>query len=167
MSDAFWEAALPQSLDTSVASSPYFKVYLAAQVKTNDKGFLSRDITVKDLITTKGDVHHLFPKNYLKTNGLHKGKYNQVANYVMMQSEINISIKDRAPSVYFKELIESAKNGKNKYGAIDSIDEIMDNFKTHCIPIGIEDMDIIHYEEFLTERRKLMSKKIRDYYKLL
>lgn len=36
--------------------------HLAAQVKANDKGFLSRDITVHDLISHRGDVHHLFPK---------------------------------------------------------------------------------------------------------
>jgi len=39
LSDAFWNASLPQSLDTSVASSPYFHVFLASQVKANDKGF--------------------------------------------------------------------------------------------------------------------------------
>jgi hypothetical protein len=66
LSDAFWNAGLPQQMNTSVASSPLFKVYLAAQVKMNDPGFLSRDITVRDLISHRGDVHHLFPKNYLK-----------------------------------------------------------------------------------------------------
>ena len=39
MSDAFWNAGLPQQMNTPVASSPYFNVYLAAQVHTNDKGF--------------------------------------------------------------------------------------------------------------------------------
>jgi len=66
LSDAFWSAGLLLRLDTSVASSPLFGVFLATQVKANDKGFLSRDITVSDLITHKGDIHHLFPKNYLK-----------------------------------------------------------------------------------------------------
>ncbi len=33
LSDAFWNASLPQSLDTSVASSPYFLVFLAATSK--------------------------------------------------------------------------------------------------------------------------------------
>ena len=33
LSDAFWEAGLPQQMDTSVASSPYFNVFLASQVK--------------------------------------------------------------------------------------------------------------------------------------
>lgn len=164
LSSAFWEVALPTSLETSVASSPYFKVFLAAQIKSNDRGFLSRDITVQDLITTKGDVHHLFPKSYLKKNGIPKGKYNQIANYVMMQSEINISIKDRAPSTYFTELLEQANNGQTKYGAIDNMEDMMENFKTHCIPMGVENMNIEHYDEFLDKRRKLMALKIRDYF---
>jgi hypothetical protein len=42
---------------------PSFNVYLAAQVKLKDKGFLSRDICVADLVSLKGDVHHIFPKN--------------------------------------------------------------------------------------------------------
>lgn len=78
LSDAFWNAALPQSLDTSVASSPYFHVFLASQVKANDKGFLSKDVLISDLISLRGDIHHLFPKDYLKKNGLERGKYNQM-----------------------------------------------------------------------------------------
>ncbi|MFA7289816.1 MAG: DUF262 domain-containing protein, partial [Melioribacteraceae bacterium] len=63
LSDAFWNASLPQSLDTSVGSSPYFHVFLAAQVKANDRGFLSKDVLVSDLISLRGDIHHLFPKD--------------------------------------------------------------------------------------------------------
>ena len=80
LSEAFWESGLPQQMNTSVASSPFFKVFLAAQAKLNDVGFLSKDITVRDLITHRGDVHHLFPKNYLKKNGFNRGQYNQIAN---------------------------------------------------------------------------------------
>ena len=97
LSDAFWNASVPQSLDTSVASSPYFHVFLASQVKANDKGFLSKDILVSDLISIKGDIHHLFPKDYLKKKGLERGKYNQIANYVYMQSEINIKVGNNPP----------------------------------------------------------------------
>ena len=50
LSDAFWGASLVQSLNTSVASSPYIHVFWAAQIKAKDQGFLSRDITVEDLI---------------------------------------------------------------------------------------------------------------------
>lgn len=164
LGEAFWTAGLPLQMNTSVASSPYFNVYLAAQVKMNDKGFLSRDITVSDLITHRGDVHHLFPKNYLKANGIPKGKYNQIANYVMMQSEINIAIKDRSPSEYFSELLYHVDYRNAAYGAITDKDEMISNFKLHCIPDGIENMNIEHYEAFLEERRLLMAKKIKEYY---
>lgn len=167
LSDAFWTAGLPQAMDTSVASSPYFNVYLASQVKMDDKGFLSRDITVRDLITHKGDIHHLFPKAYLKKNGLNKGKYNQIANYVMMQSEINIAIKDKSPAEYFSKLIEKSKDNKAAYGAISDLEEIKINFKMHCIPQGMENKTIDHYEEFLQERRLLMALKIKNYYSKL
>ena len=166
LSDAFWNAGLPQQMNTSVASSPYFNVYLASQVYENDKGFLSRDITVQDLLAFKGDVHHLFPKNYLKKHGLTRNKYNQIANYVMMQSEINISVGDKSPADYFSKLLEYCRNGNERaaYGAITDLEQIKDNFVTHCIPEGMENKTIEHYEEFLQERRKLMAKKIKEYY---
>ncbi len=166
LSDAFWNAGLPQQMNTSVASSPYFNVYLASQVYENDKGFLSRDITVQDLLSYKGDVHHLFPKNYLKKHGLTQSKYNQIANYVMMQSEINISIGVKSPADYFSKLLEYCRNGNERaaYGAITDLNQIKDNFVMHCIPKGMENKTIEHYEEFLQERRKLMAKKIKKYY---
>lgn len=45
LSDAFWHTLLPQQMDTSTANSPYFRVFQAAQVKLQDKGFLSKDIS--------------------------------------------------------------------------------------------------------------------------
>ena len=70
LSDAFWNAGLPQQMDTSVASSPYFNVFLASQVKANDKGFISSDHTVQTLLEGASHVHHVFPRNYLKNHGL-------------------------------------------------------------------------------------------------
>jgi hypothetical protein len=167
LSDAFWTAGLLQRFDTSVSSSPLFGIFLAAQVKANDKGFLSRDITVRDLITHKGDIHHVFPRNYLKKNGLARSQYNQIANYVMMQSEINIAIRDRAPNEYFSEMLENCKKGRSAYGAITDRDELKNNYTMHCIPDGIEAKSINGYAGFLAERRKLIAVKIRDYYKKL
>jgi len=167
LSDAFWDAGLPQKMHTSVAISPYFKVYLAAQVYTDDKGFLSRDISVRDLITHGGNVHHLFPKNYLKKRGLTKSMYNQIANYVMMQSDLNIAIRDKAPSAYFTELLSQASSGKDAYGTITNEDQLRNNFTMHCIPDGMNDKTIEHYNGFLRERRKLMAQKIKKYYQNL
>ena len=164
LSDAFWNASLPRSLDTSVASSPYFHIYLASQVKANDKGFLSKDVLVSDLILLRGDIHHLFPKDYLKRNGFERNKYNQIANYVYMQQEINIKVGNKAPDTYLSLLIENFTNNKNKFSGIKNHEELIKNFEMHCIPRSIINSKFSEYEDFLHERRKLMALKIKDYY---
>ena len=130
----------------------------------NDKGFLSRDITVQDLITHRGDVHHIFPKDYLKRRGLPRGRYNQIANYVIMQSEINITIGNKAPSDYFQELWDQCNGGGLKYGGITEKNELAENLSMNCIPNGMENKTIEHYDDFLQERRNLMALKIKKYY---
>jgi len=164
LSDSFWNFGLIQRLDTSVASSPVFHVYQASQVKGQDKGFLSRDITVADIILYKGDIHHIFPKNFLKTNNKSRGDYNQIANYVLMQQEINIAIGAKSPNIYFNELREQCSGGKMKYGAIQTHEELLENLKTHCIPESIFEITIDGYDSFLNERRRLMSEKMKNYY---
>lgn len=42
--------------------------------------------------------------------------------------------------------------------------ELHDNLASNCIPGEIENMVVGDYREFLQERRKLMAKKIREYY---
>lgn len=167
MSESFWEFALPRRLDTSVSSNPVFHVFLASLVKGQEKGFLSRDITVANIILYKGDVHHIFPKNYLKNNNKSKTEYNQVANYVLMQQEINIAIGAKSPEVYFKELHEQCQGGKRKYGGIDTLEELNENLSVHCIPASIFDMNVHTYDEFLGERRRLMSMRMMGYYESL
>lgn len=165
LSDAFWEVGLIQRLNTSVSSSPIFNVFQAAMVKANNKGFLSRDITVADIVLYRGDIHHIFPKNYLKTNNKQRGEYNQIANYVLMQQEINIAIGAKSPDVYFNELKQQCTGEvKLKYGGIDNLPELMQNLKTHCIPETIFDMTVENYNEFLEQRRKLMARKMKEYY---
>jgi hypothetical protein len=139
LSDSYWDAQLPQEMNTSSATSPYFRVFQAAQVKLGDKGFLSRDITVRDLILNKCDVHHLFPRNHLKGQGMSKGRYNQVANYALTQSEINIAIGDQAPEIYFKQLTEQCNGGPRKYGGITDLDEMKGNLAMNCIPEALLD----------------------------
>lgn len=164
LSDAFWNAELVQKLNTSVASSPVFNVFLAAQCRFNDKGFLSKSITVKDLIKQRGDVHHLFPREYLKREKFEKSQYNQVANYVYTQSEVNIKIGKKAPIEYFKEIREQSNGGELKYGGITDINELLENMEQNCIPTSIFEMTFENYNEFISERRILIAKKIRNYY---
>ena len=167
LSDAFWEVGLPQELNTSGTNSAYFNVFLASQVKGNDKGFLSRDILVRDLIRGSSHVHHVFPRSYLKENGFPRNRYNQIANYVVMESKINIEISDTPPAEYFQDLLEQCKDGKPRYGGITETEQLDANLAEHCIPQGMNRMSVGEYDDFLKERRKLMSVKIRNYYRNL
>lgn len=164
LSDAFWDFSLVQSFDTSVASSPFFLTFLAAQVRDGDKGFLSRDVTVSDLVSLRGDIHHLFPKDYLKRNGLDRWKYNQIANFVYMQSEINIKVGNKAPRDYFEILKRQITESNLQVSGLGSETELMENLRMNCVPVEIMDMSFDDYYDFLDLRRKLMAKKLREYY---
>lgn len=164
LSDAFWQFGLTQNLDVATPNSPFFHVFLASQVKANDRGFLSKDVLVGDLISLRGDIHHLFPKDYLKKNNLGKGEYNQIANYVYMQSEINIKVGNKAPNEYFSSLIAQIDSGDLHLSGINNIDDLKANLESNCVPFDIVNMGINNYQDFLTERRKLMADKIKNYY---
>ncbi len=164
---SFWTGMLPQLMDTSSTNSPYFLAYQAAQVKLGDKGFLSRDITVLDLLLNRSDVHHVYPKKHLKSQGLARGRYNQIANFVLAQSEINIAIGDKPPEKYFAELAEQVNGGKKKYGGITDAVDLRANLQESCIPESLIDGAIPDYDDFLEERRKLMALKIKTWFEAL
>lgn len=165
--ESFWTGMLPQLMDTSSGQSPYFLAYKAAQVKLGDKGFLSRDITVLDLLMNRSDVHHVYPRNYLKKQGLSRGRYNQIANFVLAQSEINIAIGDKAPEQYFRELAEQCAGGKKKYGGITDATELHGNLRMSCLPEALLGGKIPDYDDFLDERRRLMAQKIKTWFEAL
>ncbi len=168
LSDAYWQYTLPERLNTAVSSSPYFKVFLMAQVKMEDKGFLSEQIKIRDLINNHGDIHHLFPKNYLQKNGLdNKNLYNQIANYAMTQSEINIRIKDEAPKNYMSKVLEQIQTKQPYIGGIVTEEELKESFRQTCIPEEFVNYDVSNYQDFLEKRRVLMAKKIREFYETL
>ena len=162
LSDTFWNVGLVQNLETTATNSPYFSTYLAAQVFNGERALFSQSEKVEDLINIAGDIHHIFPKDYLKKNGFNdKNKYNQVANYTFLDRPVNIVIGNDSPEVYFRKVFE-------KYlGEGRTMEEINNNLKVNCIPENIIDYKIDKYEVFLTDRRIMMAKKIENYYKNL
>lgn len=163
----FWTGMLPQLMETSSAQSPYFIAYLAAQARLGDKGFLSKNITVRDLLLNRGHKHHIFPRKYLQKQGLSRGRYNQIANFVMTQSEINIAIGDKPPEVYFKEIAEQVNGRPKRYGGITDRETLERNFEENCLPTSLLDGQVPDYETFLAERRRLMSLRIKRWLEVL
>lgn len=165
LSEAFWTAGLVQKLETSAVNSPYLNVFLAAQICRADSALFTNYYKVSELIRMQGEVHHIFPKKYLAKHGItDKSKYNQIANYTYLDSQVNKAISDDAPCEYFTRALEAAKRGEAEYGNISSEEELLHNLALNCIPVNITEMDYSHYDEFLATRRKLMAQKIRDYY---
>lgn len=165
LSPAYWNNVIINRMNTSVSSSTMFNLFLMAQVKNGDVGFLGTDITVKAMIENRGDVHHLFPKNYLRKNGVtERGAYNQIANYIKLQSEINIKISDASPAQYMNAIVGQIKNDDHQITGIRSIDELQRNLEENCIPLDFMNYTIDDYNHFLEERRKLMAEKIKTYY---
>ncbi len=168
LSDAFWNNSLITKLTTPVSSSPMFKVFLMAQVKAGDLGFLSEHIDVESLIMQRGDIHHIFPRKYLQNHGTkEKRAYNQIANYVYTQSEINIKIKDSSPRDYMGAVKMQCETKTPVYGGITSKEKLIENLRQNCIPEEIFDMDYQQYDKFLDLRRKLIAQKIKSYYESL
>lgn len=168
LSDNFFDNILPERFNTSVASSPFWKTFIIAQIKLNDRGFLSKDINVRSLIEQRGDVHHIFPKNYLQKNGKdNRQMYNQIANFAMLQTEVNIQISNKAPNVYMSEILNQCETHITRYGGIVNKEDLKLNLEENCIPESFYTMTINDYEDFLKQRRILMARKIRKYYNSL
>ena len=134
---------LPQLMDTSSAQSPYFLAYKAAQVKLGDKGFLSRDITVHDLLLNRSDVHHVYPKNHLKKPGP-RARPLQPDRQLRARPERDQHRHRRQgrPRSTSASWLSSATGGKKKYGGITSLTELQANLRTHCLPESLLDGEI-------------------------
>ncbi len=168
LSDTFWKIGLVQNLETSAINSPSFNVYMASQVYFGDHAFLSSSTRVSDLISIMGDIHHIFPKGYLVDNGYtDRAKYNQVANYVYLDTPANISIGKRAPKDYLGCVMSEMDNNIRTLSTIQDRANFYRNLRVNSIPDELLDMDAKNYEEFLALRRKLMAQKIAEYYRAL
>lgn len=167
LSDTFWDVKIVQDLDNTSTINPTYMVYLAAQVKNNDISLLSNNISVKELIETIGDVHHIFPKAYLKKCNYEKGMYNQEANYAYLDTQVNKSIGEKPPKVYLNMALKQCDTKVIECGSITDKSQLMNNLKANCIPEEAFNMDESQYTLFLDARRKLMAKKIKSYYNSL
>ena len=169
--EEYWSNTLLNDFDKASMQHPYLNTFFAAQVFFGDTGFLS-DVSLRSIREIKGDIHHTFPYEYLKTNGKNERfEYNQIANFVYMEKSTNIQIGKKKPMDYMEIVINQANTGKldkkHPIGKITDIKRLQQNLKENCIPTGFEKMDVDDYNSYLIERRKLMVAKIKKYYNSL
>jgi len=88
------------------------------------------------------EKHHIFPKSYLKRNGI-RGK-NLMLNFCFIPSELNNNIKSKPPYEY----LNSYKENNNNF------EEILNS---HLIPENA--LEVNDYEQFLEERANMVIDK--------
>ncbi|CAN5651705.1 DUF262 domain-containing protein [soil metagenome] len=164
LSDGFWDFGLVSALETSSVNNNAYNVYLAAQCYKKSKAFLAKSMTINTLIEQRGDIHHIFPKKYLIDNGFEQKLYNQVANYVYTEQSTNIKIGKMSPSEYFFKVKEQIEKGIFDITTLDAETLLFENLQENEIPVSILTNTHENYEDFLLERRKLIAKKIKEYY---
>ena len=167
LSENFWGVAVPQNLSMTSTNNPSYLVYLAAQVFFNDISLLSSNITVRELINLGGDVHHVFPKQYLINNHYAKNQYNQDANYAYLDRPVNESIGKKSPKEYFNIVLKQCETKVCECGSIIDKEQLLKNLECNCIPADVFTMGHEEYTQFLEDRRVLMANKIRMYYENL
>ncbi len=160
LSDTFWNIAVPQDLEQTSVNNPTYLVYLAAQVAMKDVSLLSNNILVRDLIEMAGDIHHIFPKEYLKAKHFEKSSYNQDANYAFLDTQVNKSIGKKAPKEYFTEALTQCDTKIITCGSITDKELLMHNLEVNSVPEDVFHMDDSNFQEFLQMRRVLMAKKM-------
>lgn len=168
LSNTFWDITLPQNLETSSPNSPAFHTFLAAQINLNCNSLFMHGTMISDLLNLSGDVHHIFPKAYLRKNGIEtKGRYNQVANYTYLDTQVNKKISDDAPNTYFGRVLEQCNTKDLTIGNITDMDALKENLEQNAIPESVVHMTVQDYDSFLEQRRNLMAKLMERYYKNL
>lgn len=176
LDDGFWTYRIVNDLDSSSTVNNAYLCYLASQCKNNESAFLSESMSVRNLLeqSSNGNVHHIFPKNYLVKNGFKKSDYNQVANYAFTEQQINIKLGNLAPKDYMAKVVDEIKAKEiaikdnkpyeSEYSSIKSQDVLIDNKALNCIPESLDTSDYTHYNDFLSQRRQLMAQKIKAFY---
>lgn len=156
----FWAVTLPNWLDTSSPNSPLLYAYNASLNLLNARALFSkkymRDVLDPSVKSTKSAVerHHLFPKSYLSSLGFKSiRETNQIANFAMVEWNVNIAISNTPPSEYFEEYFK----------LLNSNERITQSF-CHALPEGWQNME---YKEFLEARRKGIARIILEGFKRL
>lgn len=149
LTDEFWNLTLPNNMEAQTTQLTNWRIFQMSQIHAKSHAWLEKDKFTADTINEQGNVHHIFPKAYLRKNGFKQNEYNQVANYVWITQPRNLEIADRAPKDYM------ADAETIKYHSVE-------NDKENAIPVTLKDYDYHQYKQFLEERRKLMAQSIRE-----
>ncbi len=95
------------------------------------------------------DIHHIFPQDWCKNNGVDRDDYNSIINKTPLSAKTNRTIGGNAPSAYLKDVQRIAEIDENR------MDEILGS---HVIePDFLRNDD---FQGFFETRKKAILKRI-------
>lgn len=167
LGDGFWDYTLVNDLESSSVNNNAYNVYLASQCYFKAPAFLSKDMKISSLVEQRGDIHHLFPKQYLMDNKYLIKSYNQVANYAYTEQATNIKIGKMPPEKYMSKVMQQIDDGILDICSLTSRDDLMENLRLNDVPEDLITAEHVQFGSFLEKRRALMAQKIKSYYEQL
>ena len=87
--------------------------------------------------------------------------FNQLNLWRIMQ------VREQAPCEYFGKALHQCETKAPVLGNIVNCDMLKENLEGNCIPENVITMDASNYEDFLTQRRKLIASMLEHYYRSL
>lgn len=151
LTDNFWSITLPEALQRQTTQTSSWRIFQMAQVYAGDRAWLAKDTRAETVMEEEGNIHHIFPRAYLRANHFSKAEINQIANYVWLTRPRNMDVGDQAPKDYLHDELTSQFFNKQ-------------NNAENAIPADLQDYDFHDYYHFLKQRRQLMADKIHHYY---
>ncbi|QAS31530.1 DUF262 domain-containing protein (plasmid) [Lactiplantibacillus plantarum] len=152
--ETYWTIQLPNNLATQSTQNNGWRIFQMAQVHNQTVAWLEKDVTVRTVISQEGNIHHIFPKAYLRKHGAQQNEINQIANYCWLTQPRNLQISDLAPERYMKD------PAVTEFSTAKGLAE-------NAIPVDIVNGNFSTYPDFLNQRRQLMATVIAEYFSRL
>ena len=150
LDEAWFQTDRLRTLRTRLSAA--YKGLHALLMRHGCRDFITgRGVELMTFFNDKIDIHHVFPKDWCKKQGISDKVYNSIANKTPLSKHSNIVIGGCAPSVYLKNIQE-------KHGiSADTLDEII---RSHLIePEHLRNDD---FQAFFEARIKALAFLVSD-----
>lgn len=133
-------------------ANPTTRAFLLLSAQSNPKDLANGNlIDIGKSLTSfnRKQYHHVFPNSFLSKSGVSKKKRFSLVNFCFLPSDSNKKISSKSPSDYFKNIVPQDK--KN---------EILES---NLLPVEDRIYQNDSFDEFLSERSKLIVKLINNF----
>ena len=90
-----------------------------------------------------------------------KGEKEDITDDIVFEIEL---IRQIEINIDYSKAFMQCETKAIELGNICNLSQLNENLQENCIPLSVKNMDASSYEEFLTERRKLMASMMKRYY---